>query len=205
MKIKKITINKFKRFTNLTISNILETTRLIVLVGPNGSGKTSIFEAFNHWYKLTGYSSATNQEQDYFEKKEGIPSGGSWYQNRVNLDFHSSETLSGEQLKGKFYFRTAYRNEADFTISQLQNQSDPTDAIKLSTLMVNDVTVSENYQRLIAQTLAGLYETSNDSKTIQELRNELIGKIKASLSTVFEDLNLSSIGDPLSNGSFYFK
>lgn len=71
--------------------------------------------------------------------------------------------------------------------------------------MQNDQTVSENYQRLIAQTLAGVYEVTNNLKTVEQLRDELIGKIKRSLSTVFEDLNLSSIGDPLSNGSFYFE
>lgn len=64
MKIKTIQIKNFKRFTDLTITNIPETARLIVLVGPNGSGKTSLFEAFNHWYKLKSYSSVGSQ--DYF-------------------------------------------------------------------------------------------------------------------------------------------
>src|SRR5690625_6604880 len=62
MKIKNVKINKFKRFTDLSISDIPETARLIVLVGPNGSGKTSIFEAFNHYYQLGGYGSAGAQE-----------------------------------------------------------------------------------------------------------------------------------------------
>jgi predicted ATPase len=201
MKISKIKINNFKRFTDLTISEIPETARLIVLVGPNGSGKTSLFEAFNHWYKLNSYGNVGNQ--DYFEKKEGVISTGSWYQDKVNVELFNNP--NAQEVKGKFYFRTAYRNEADFTISNLKNQSDPTAAIKLETLMQNDITVSENYQRLIAQTLSGVFETSNDSKTVEQLRNELIGKIKTSLSSIFEDLNLSSIGDPLSNGSFYFK
>lgn len=205
MKIKEIKINKFKRFTDLVIKDIPESARLVVLVGPNGSGKTSLFEAFNHYYKLTGYNDANNSEQVYFEKKDNIPSTGNWYRNRVTIDFHNVVNPNADQLKGKFYFRTAYRNEPDFSVSQLQNQQNPIDSIRLRTLMVNDLTVSENYQRLIAQTLAGVYLESNNFKTIEELRNELIGKIKTSMAIVFDDLNLSSIGDPLSNGSFFFK
>lgn len=138
-----------------------------------------------------------------FEKKEDIISTGTWYENKVNVELFNNP--NAQELRGKFYFRTAYRNESDFTISNLQNQSDPTASIKLETLMQNDITVSENYQRLIAQTLSGVFETSNNTKTVEQLRNELIGKIRTSLASIFEDLNLSSIGDPLSNGSFYFK
>lgn len=205
MKINEIQIKKFKRFSNLVIKDIPESARLIVLVGPNGCGKTSLFEAFNHYYKLTGYGDANNNEQVYFEKKDNTQSTGQWYANKVSISFHNGINPNAEQLKGKFYFRTAYRNEPDFSVSQLQNQQSPIERIKLRTLMVNDLTVSENYQRLIAQTLAGVYEESNNLKTIEELRNELIGKIKTSLSNIFDDLNLSSIGDPLSNGSFFFK
>ena len=55
MKIKNIEINDFKRFTHLTINNIPLTAKLVVLVGPNGSGKTSFMEALNHFYKYSGY------------------------------------------------------------------------------------------------------------------------------------------------------
>lgn len=203
MKVKTIKINKFKRFTDLTITDIPESARLIILAGPNGSGKTSLFEAFNHWYRFKGFHSYGNK--DYYEKVDTVGSNQQWYQNKVEIEFHNTIALDSEQIKGKFYFRTAYRNEPDFTVSNLNQQENPTTHIKLENLMHNDITVSENYQRLISATLTGVFEEANNQKTVETLREELVGKIKKSLANVFDDLNLSSIGHPLSNGSFYFE
>ena len=107
-------------------------------------------------------------------------------------------------LHGKFYFRTAYRNEPDFSVSNLKKQSDPTSLAGIDSLMLDDKTVSNNYQRLVANTMSSLFDEVNDNKTVQTLREELIGKIKSSMSNIFDDLQLSSIGKPLENGSFYF-
>lgn len=52
--------------------------------------------------------------------------------------------------------------------------------------------------------MTGVFNHQNDDKSVKDLREELIGKIKESLNNVFDDLQLTSIGDPLVNGSFYF-
>src|SRR5690606_35625347 len=169
-------INRFKRFTDLTVSDIPKTAKLIVLVGPNGSGKTSLFEALFHYYRWKGFNS--RGQQDYLEKKDGQVSDNRWYQNKVGISFYEEQGLLQDQIQGKFYFRTAYRNESDFTVSNLNKQKDPSKSVKLENLMQNDITVSENYQRLVAQTLAGVYDQGDDNKTVEQLRDELIGKIK---------------------------
>ncbi len=66
MKIKEVRLNKFKRFTDLTITDIPETAKLVILVGPNGCGKSSVFEGFNYWYKLKGFG--TVSDKDYYLK-----------------------------------------------------------------------------------------------------------------------------------------
>ncbi|WPA92447.1 AAA family ATPase [Providencia zhijiangensis] len=47
MKINEILLKNFKRFTDLKVKNIPNSAKLVVLVGPNGSGKTSLFEAIH--------------------------------------------------------------------------------------------------------------------------------------------------------------
>lgn len=203
MKIKEIQINDFKRFTNLLIKDIPESAKLVVLVGPNGCGKTSLFEAFNHWYKLNGFGNFGTY--DYYVKKSDVSiQQDSWFSNKVRINFYNQSFNSREQVKGLFYFRSAYRNEPQFITSSLNRQNDPTKQIDHDTLMSTDSVVSSNYQRLISASLSGLFEERNNNKTVEELRKELIGKIQTSLQRVFEDLQLSSIGDPLVNGSFYF-
>ena len=46
MRIKSVRLTNYKRFESLTLTNILESTRLVVLLGPNGCGKSSVFDAF---------------------------------------------------------------------------------------------------------------------------------------------------------------
>jgi AAA15 family ATPase/GTPase len=46
MKITRLELVNFKRFTHLTLEGIPEHAKLVLLVGANGSGKSSVFDAF---------------------------------------------------------------------------------------------------------------------------------------------------------------
>ncbi len=210
MRIKKVELKDFKRFTHLTVDNIPQAAKLVVLVGPNGSGKTSFLEAMNHYYKFSGYQnmgdyhylSKTGNENDYQHNE--------WFSlapKTVDIDFYDAsfpKTFGQSNIKGHFYFRSAYRNEPDFQMDAMKRQSDPTQSIRLQTLIENDQAVSANYQRLIANTISGIFDDANKKKSVEALREELTGKIQAAIERVFGDLQFSSVGEPLKNGSFYF-
>ena len=85
MRFKSATIKDFKRFTNLTVQGIPNTARMIVLVGPNGCGKSSFFDALHTWHK---WNSQKQQAWDVdYHIKTGSPYRSRW-NNDVNLEFH---------------------------------------------------------------------------------------------------------------------
>ena len=211
MKVKKVELNNFKRFTHLSVEDIPETVKLVVLVGPNGSGKTSFMEAINHYYKYVGYSNIGDYH--YLSKTGNLDNFNysQWYKRAselVSIEFYDASLPqsigNNNEIKGHFYFRSAYRNEPDFKIDSMRRQQDPTESIRLESLIQNDLNVSTNYQRLIANTISGVYNNENDAKTVATLREEVIGKVCTAIERVFVDLKFSSLGDPLQNGSFYF-
>lgn len=199
MKIKTIKINNFKRFNDLTI-NGLENAKLVLIVGTNGSGKSSLLEACNYWYKKNcrfGYIADSN----YILKIKDKPV----LHNNVNIDFSTIIDPNIRIHKKIMYFRTAYRNDPDFNINSFSKVGIPYEENRIGLMIHNDAVVAQNFQRLVSNTLEGVFSEANDNKNVKDLREELIGKIGASMENVFDDLILKNLSDPLVDGSFYFK
>lgn len=196
MRITRIRLRNFKRFTDLVIKDIPDTAKLVVVVGPNGCGKSSLFDALLHWYRQrTGFG--INNDLMYFRKNSEQPFD--WNQS-VEVSLAAEE----QPKKGSLYLRSAYRNDPDFSIGGINRTSSPAESLRLGRIIDNDQTVSDNYQRLVYDTMAGVYESSNDAKSVVTLREELIGQIRKSMRAVFGDLVLNSISDPLGAGAFFF-
>jgi predicted ATPase len=197
MKVKRIHLKSFKRFTDLEIFGIPETVKLVVVVGPNGSGKSSLFDAFIHWHRLKT-AQGFYPDEGYFRK--GDETGFSWDQS-VTIETYEEKTPT----KNSLYIRTAYRNDPDFELQSI-SAIDPTiENLRFHRLIENDQVVSQNYQRLVFSTVSQVYDNNNDNKIVKELRSELIGDIRSSMHQVFQDLTLNDISDPFGHGTFTFK
>lgn len=199
------TFTGFKRFTDTTITDLPPTARLVVLAGPNGSGKSSIFDGFRTWHSYNGGGNPVWDET--YGTKVGAPS--LQWTSRVNLTFHEALPEGQDEKKKLVYVRTAFRNEADFQISSFTRLASPLDTHRISRLIDNDVSVSENYQRLVMQTIEGIYDTTiPDDVTKGEIRDRIIGEVRRAMGLVFPDLVLTGVGgvSPTSGdaGSFYF-
>ena len=106
MKIKEVHLEKFKRFTDLTIKGIPNTAKLIVLVGPNGCGKSSLFDAFKAWHLYRAYNNIANEDYCKKDQNETRPN-----YELVNIAFHNQSYITNKNsYRSAFYFRTAYRN-----------------------------------------------------------------------------------------------
>lgn len=202
MRVKSINLKSFRRFHDLTITELPSTARLVVMAGPNGTGKSSLFDGFKTWHQVFGGGASASLAADY-HLKIGDPALD-WSQ-LVTVTFHDEVPGGAEERQKLFYIRSAYRNEADFSISQLQRLGSPLGAARISRLIDNDVSVSENYQRLVSLTLDGVYSREFDNENVATLRESFIGVVRDSMKRVFPDLLLEGIGDPLTAGTFTFE
>ena len=196
MKIKSVHLQNFKRFTDLRIQNIPETAKLVVLLGPNGCGKSSLFDAFHlksYEYRGMGY---TNDPDYYFKsptaKNQPIP---------MTIEFHNE--LQAD-LKKAIYVRTAYRNDPVMNISSIQKMSSVLQETRFTKIIENDAAAGTNFQRLASNALERVFRKEEREKTIADFQDETLGEIQDAMRRLFPNLVLNSLGNPLSDRSFTF-
>jgi len=85
MRIKSLELKNFKRFTDLTLQGIPEDAKLVLLIGSNGSGKSSVFDAFE---LLSDLIRRTRKPPGTVDFNRGYFQGGkeySYYHKNHNL------------------------------------------------------------------------------------------------------------------------
>ncbi len=201
IRLRSLKVIDFKRFSDLTVLNIPESAKLIMLAGPNGSGKSSFFDALNTWHRQNWRQQGAWDSG--YHRKSSSEKTDSW-QNDVVVEFHNAVPSELRERKKAFYFRSAYRNDPEFTANRLNKSPDSVETARISRMIDNDAAVGLNYQRLASQGLEDIYETERPSLTIGEFREKTIGEIKRAMLRIFPDLELNSLGNPLTTGTFKF-
>jgi predicted ATPase len=203
MKIKTIQLRKFKRFDDLTIDLSGTQAKVVALVGPNGCGKSSVFDAFEQklqdqvsasmgnigpWYFSKSFFDATNPQKAY-KKSEA-----------VSIAWHGeSQTITSKT----FYVRSAYRFTPTLNITSIRAIGDPLADTERPGYTGNlDRRLQGNYERLHG----GLFqEYQHGTKSGSQMKQELMGEINKRLAKVL-DIRISSLGDVVeSKGQLFFE
>lgn len=205
MKIKKITIKDFRRFTDLTIEGLGPQVKLVVLLGQNGSGKSSLFDALSFAASQCKHGNY-DWDPSYYSKDNN--DNLSCTLSKIHCEFHDSAISypSHDVRRKDFYFRTAYRYDAIAQSSELQKMpsilADNHDPRKMINL---DTRVTDNYQRMVSNSLGALFEPGEGNNVSRvSLRDKYIERIRRSMLRVFGDLLLEGPGRPLDDGTFLF-
>ncbi len=189
MRIHQIHLKNFKRFTDLTIKlDESKDTKLVVIIGSNGIGKSSIFDAFNLVSRCISYDSAVQPSENEMYGKGGVDDWVISFKMSDKLDIMLKCNYGlSHKNKNLFFGRSSLRIEpqistvnADLNFYR-QDRDRPSDFTKEDRRFSADVT---EYIRIIKSLMiAPVFEgKSVDPKLIYE---EHISPINNAIKRVF--------------------
>ncbi len=201
MRIRSIHLKDFKRFTDLTIEGIPGTAKLVILVGPSGSGKSSLFDAINAWGKD---QRSSHYDPEYYRKyAQPINSGSPERFSSLGVSINADDCPSN--LGEACYIRSAYRHTPKFSISTMQtiDESQYWRHDGQRNFSTPDDEVQKNYQRIYGRLVKAVLSPKVLTNVV--IREEVLGQVHDSLQSIFPDLSLHSLEDPEGKGTFYFE
>lgn len=177
MRIQQIQLKNFKRFTDLTLQNIPENAKLVLLIGSNGSGKSSVFDGFEYFsnpYRMLPKSS----NLDFIK----VP-------NEEHL-ITISTYEHGERgfTDRSFYGRTSFRQVPRLTRTNLGASSlnIPYDSDRSPSFIDRDKRFENDLEHIFGKLLKEFFRTEQDKS---EIKKNVIEPINDSLERIFGTQN----------------
>jgi AAA15 family ATPase/GTPase len=194
MRITKLELKNFKRFTDLTIEGIPDNVKLVLLIGSNGSGKSSVFDAFDYIKK---WGPVIEPSQDYYRKSSEIPdvvvsfSDGERIGNTGNRRIGSQDKVKQKNFIGRSSIRIVPRISNSGNVDAIKENGDsPNSFIDADTRFNNDLAA---YMQQIDNALRAPVFSGQSADTlkifqesIQPLNDSLINILGGDESTTIQ-------------------
>ncbi|TAE74597.1 MAG: chromosome segregation protein SMC [Bacteroidetes bacterium] len=188
MKITNIHLQNFRRFTDLHIQNIPITSKLVLVIGSNGSGKSSLFDAFELLNKIIRKDFS---DFDYFKKiKENLLNVNIKFDNDINIDV-SNKTMYNPMAnlaKNSFYGRTSFRQIPRLTRTSLgQNNFDfELDNDRPRFFIDKDNRFENDLEKITGEILKAVFEENTSTDAIKQ---KYLSKINLAFENIFGGKN----------------
>lgn len=207
MKIKSLQLKNFKRFTDLTLQDIPENAKLVLLIGSNGSGKSSVFDAFTFIHNRLKKEPKGEEFSEYYRKNKNAVSEVSISFDNID-DVKLPDNAYGDlSLSNKiFYGRTSFRQIPRLTKTALgqnnysnQNRDFDNESDRPKFFIDRDNRFENDVEKITETILKDFFRSQRSN---EEIRERYINPINQALLNIFGDsdatkLNLLEIIPPL--------
>ena len=188
MNVETLHLTNFKRFTDLKIdlSSCPAPPKLVLLIGANGSGKSSVFDAFEY-ISAPHKRGARDHYVDYFAKKPNADSsvaislGGDVHLRRSNQS-HTRTSPLDWSTKSAFYGRSSFRTIPELHPRNRAPVDLASDSDRPQRFIEYDIRFETDISQMTATILREVWGENFNSET---MRARFVDPINDSLARIF--------------------
>ena len=188
MNIEKLRVKNFKRFTDLEIdlSSCQAPPKLVLLIGANGSGKSSVFDAFEY-ISAPHKQGIRNHYVDYFEKSSGTESsvsitlGGGVALTR-SKEIRTVTTPRNWNSRSAFYGRSSFRTVPELRPRGRSPANVASDSDRPQRFIEHDIRFDTDISEVTEKILREVWGEDFNSET---MRARFVDPINDSLARIF--------------------